>query len=74
VFPLLREAVLSGEFERGKAAAITGYGERTARTALSRLIGQGLLVSDSPRTPVRLGLPLAVIERWFPALYPAAKS
>lgn len=74
VFPLLREAVLSGEFERGKAAAVTGYGERTARTALSALIDKGLLVSDSPKTPVRLGLPLAVVERWFPALYPAARA
>ena len=73
-FPLLREAVLSGEFERGKAAAVTGYGERAARTVLSALIDKGLLVSDSPKTPVRLGFPLAVVERWFPALYPAARG
>jgi Fic family protein len=73
-FPLLREAVLSGEFERGKAPAITGYEERAARTVLSALIKWGLLVSDSPKTPVRLGLPLAVVERWFPALYPAAQG
>jgi Fic family protein len=73
-FPLLREAVLSGEFERGKAGALTGYGERTARTALSALIDKGLLVSDSPKTPVRLALPLIVVQRWFPALYPAARA
>jgi Fic family protein len=71
-FPLLREASLAGEFERGKAESITGYGERTARTALSSLIERGLLVSDTPKARVRLGFPLAVVERWFPALYPAA--
>jgi Fic family protein len=70
-FPLLREALLSGEFERGKANSITGYGERTARTVLSTLIEQRLLVSDTPKTAVRLGFPLPVVERWFPALYPA---
>jgi Fic family protein len=73
-FPLLREAVLAGEFERGKAASITGYEERAARTVLSALIKHGLLVSLSPKKPVRLGLPLAVVERWFPALYPAARA
>jgi hypothetical protein len=31
-FELIREAVLAGEFERGRAAAITGYGERQARS------------------------------------------
>jgi Fic family protein len=72
-FPLLREALLSGEFERGKADSITGYGERTARTTLSSLIERGLLISDSPKTPVRLGFPLEIVERWFPALYPATR-
>ena len=73
-FSLLREAVLAGEFERGKAASITGYEERAARTVLSALIKRGLLVSVSPKKPVRLGLPLAVVERWFPALYPAVRA
>ena len=73
-FPLLREALLSGEFERGKANSITGFGERTARAALSSLIERGLLVSDTPKTPVRLGFPIAVVERWFPALYPVAQG
>lgn len=73
-FQLLREAVLAGEFERGKAPSITGYAERMARIALSALTDKGLLISDTPKAPVRLGLPLAVIERWFPALYPAARA
>src|SRR5260370_38739025 len=48
-FQLLREALLSGDFARGKADSITGFSERTARTALSSLIERGLLVSDTPK-------------------------
>jgi len=70
-FELVREAVLAGEFDRGRAPALTGYGERQARIVLSRLVGKGLLKSDGPKMPVRLGFPIAVVERWFPALYPA---
>ena len=73
-FPLLREAVLSGEFERGRAGTITGFKERRAREALSALVERHLLVSDTPKSPVRLGFPIEVIERWFPSLYPAGES
>lgn len=67
---LLREALLTGEFERGKAPEITGYKERQARDVLGALLKAGLLVSDGQRAPVRLGFPLDVLERWFPRLYP----
>jgi Fic family protein len=69
-FHLLREALLAGSFERGKAASITGYKDRQARTVLSLLLEKELLVSDSPRGAVRLGFPIDVVERWFPKLYP----
>jgi len=71
-FPLLREALLAGEFERGHAATITGYRERMARNVLARLLELRLLTSVGPRAPVRLGFPINVVERWFPALYPAS--
>jgi hypothetical protein len=70
-FDLLREALLAGSFERGKADMITGYKERQARMVLADLVSKGLLVSDSPKSPVRLGFPIDVVERWFPKLYPA---
>ncbi len=73
-FPLLREALLAGEFERGQSPALTGYKERMARNVLSRLLELGLLVSPSPKASVRLGFPIDVVERWFPALYPANTS
>jgi hypothetical protein len=38
---------------------------------LAQLLETGLLVSAGSRAPVRLGFPISVVERWFPALYPA---
>ena len=68
---LLREALLAGEVERGRAADLTGYQERRGREILATLLKAGLLVSQGPRAPVRLGFPVEVAERWFPRLYPA---
>ena len=66
---LLREAILVGEFPRSRAADLTGYQDRQARTVLSELIAKGVLVSDTPKGAVRLGFPSTVVERWFPGLY-----
>jgi Fic family protein len=71
---LLREAVLAGEFTRGKAPDLTGYQERQARTVLNTLIEKGFLVSPTSRSAVRLGFPLAVVDRWFPRLYTGPAS
>jgi Fic family protein len=69
---LLREAVITGEYARGKAVEITGYEERQARTVMTSLLEKGLLVSPGTRGPLRLGFPIDVVDRWFPRLYPAA--
>jgi Fic family protein len=71
-FPLLREALLAGEFERGQAPSLTGYKQRMARSVVSKLLEVGLLTSPTHVARVRLGFPIAVVERWFPALYPAS--
>jgi Fic family protein len=72
-WPLLREAVMAGEYARGRAPSLTGYEERQARTVLNSLIERGYLVSPTTRSPVRLGFPATVVDRWFPRLYqPAA--
>lgn len=68
--PLLREGWLAGEFPRGRAPALTGYKDRRARDTLAALVRKGLLISDGPRKPVRLGFPIDVVGRWFPQLYP----
>ncbi len=72
-YTLLREALLIGEFERGKVEGITGLKDRAARAVLYALTQKGLLISDTPRGSVRLGFPIDVVERWFPLLYPNTK-
>jgi Fic family protein len=69
-FALLREALLSGELDRGRVPGLVDVSERTARRVISALIDRRLLVSESHRAPLRLGFPIDVIERWFPKLYP----
>jgi len=71
-FNLLREALLAGSFDRGKAPEITGYADRQARKVLKGLLDRGMLVSDSPKGAVRLGFPVEVLEFWLPRIYPAA--
>jgi hypothetical protein len=53
---------------RGDAPALTGYQERQARTVLNTLIDKGYLMSPTTRSPVKLGFPTAVVDRWFPRL------
>ncbi len=67
---LLREALLAGQLERHRAAELTGYQERRGRQVLTSLLKAGLLVSQGPKAPVRIGFPTEVAERWFPRLYP----
>jgi len=62
----------AGPVTRGEFAQLTGLGERTARSLLSRLLATKLLVSDSPLGPVRFGLPLDSLQFLFPELYPEA--
>ncbi len=62
----------SGPLSRAEFTQMTGLGERTARTLLSHLLSNGLMVSDSKLGPVRLGLPLEALQFLFPALYPEA--
>jgi Fic family protein len=70
-WPLLREAVKTGEFSRSRAEELTGYKERQARSVLAALLDRGVLISDSPKGRVRLAFPTDVAERWLPKLYPA---
>ena len=65
------EAVLyRGELPRGDAAAVVGTGERQARRIVSALLEKEVLLSDSPRSPLRLAFPAALASRWMPGLFP----
>ena len=68
--PLLEEALIRGEVERGDITRITGLPERTARRVLSDAIDAGLLSSETPKGPVSLRFPTDSLEVLFPRLYP----
>ena len=78
-FPLLRELVLHGEVERHRVSSFVGSGPAESRTWAAQhltaaLLNRGLIVADAPRAPFRLGLSAHVVDRWFPALYPALST
>lgn len=64
----------AGPLLRKEFAQMTNLGERTARSLLSRLLKDGLIVSDSASGPVRWGLPLDSLQFLFPELYPEAAT
>jgi Fic family protein len=64
----------SGPATRAEFRQLTGLGERTAQSLLSRLLATGLVESDTPLGPVRFGLPLDALQFLFPDLYPEAAT
>ncbi len=65
------EAILyRGELPRGDADAVVGTGPRQARRIVSALVDEGVLISDSPRAPLRLAFPATLAPRWMPGLFP----
>jgi Fic family protein len=67
---LLRDVAIRGEVPRGDAARITGMAISEARKVLSALVKERLLVSNSPKGPVRIGLPSHAVPFLIPDLYP----
>ena len=67
--PLLSEALVRGEVERGAASRITGLPERTARRVLNDAIAEGLLGSDTPKGAVSVRFPAATLDVLFPRLF-----
>lgn len=68
---LLRDVALRGEVPRGEAGRITGMATSEARKILSALVKERLLVSDTPKGPVRLSIPAHAAPFLIPDLYPA---
>jgi len=65
------EAILyRGELPRGDADTVVGTGERQARRIVSALVDKGVLISDTPRSPLRLIFPATLAARWMPGLFP----
>jgi Fic family protein len=72
--PALYHVFLAGSASRGEFKRMTGMPARTAERALAALLRRGLLESDSPKGPVRVGLPLDALSYYFPLLYPEATA
>jgi Fic family protein len=70
--PALHYLFLAGSLSRGEFKQVTGLASRTADRAIAALLRRGLLESDSPKGPVRFGLPLEALAYYFPLLYPEA--
>lgn len=67
---ILSEVMLRGSLARGEAKRITGLGERTARSLLSRLLDEKLLISENHKAPVKFNIPPKAIGYYLPGLYP----
>ncbi len=65
---------LAGSTPRGEFMQMTGLGERTASSLLSRLIETGLVKSFSRMAPVQVALPLDALQFLLPDLYPEAAT
>lgn len=65
---------LAGPTPRGEFQQMTGLGERTARSLLSRLIETGLVTSKGHTAPVQIAFPLDALQFLLPALYPEAAA
>ena len=68
---VLRTVATGGETTRGEAFRLAGIHPRTGSKLLQTLLEEGLVVSDSPKGPIRLGFPTHAAGYWFPDLYPA---
>lgn len=68
---ILRTVATGGEMARGEAFRLAGIHPRTGSKLLQTLLEEGLVVSDSPKGPIRLGFPTHAAGYWFPDLYPA---
>jgi Fic family protein len=66
------EAILyRGEISRGEMSGILNVTDRHARRLTSTLIERGILISDSPKSSLKLAFPAVLASRWMPGLFPA---
>jgi Fic family protein len=65
------EAILyRGEISRGEMSGILNVTDRHARRLTSALIEKGILISDSPKSALKLAFPAALAGRFMPGLFP----
>lgn len=70
----MHHVIAVGPTSRGDFNRMLGLGERTGRTVIAQLLKDGLLVSDTPKGELRIGLPLNTLNILLPNLYPEAAT
>lgn len=69
----LHYIAITGAIERGEFKKMTGMAERSAERLLKALLDYKLLLSDSPKGKVYMGVPLHSLQFLFPRLWPEAE-
>jgi Fic family protein len=72
--PALYHVFLAGSVKRGEFKRMTGLGARVADKVIAAMLKKELLVTDTPKGPVSVGLPLDALAFYFPRLYPEAAA
>ena len=67
---VLQAVLYRGELPRGEVGGVLGTSDRHARRVVAALIERRVLVSESPRAPLRIAFPAALASRWMPGLFP----
>ena len=66
---VLREGLIVDEIERGRVSRLAGVSDTTARGLIHWLVDAGLMISSTPKGPLRLVFDSKVLETYFPKLY-----
>ena len=67
---ILIYVILKGEIVRGKIPELLNKPERTTRDITKKLIINNLLKSVTPKSPLRLNLPVKYGTMLFPGIFP----
>jgi len=71
VIAILETILYRGEISRKEVTEILNVTDRHARRITSSLIEKGILISDTPKSSLKLGFPVELANRWMPGLFPA---
>ena len=73
--PALLDSVLfQGQVKRGEVEGILQVAPRTARRAVSDLLGAGILASDGVKSPLRIAFPAKLASEIMPGLFPSVRE
>lgn len=68
--PLLQKLFLVGEIKRSDVGQLTGLKDKTLTNLVSQLKKEGLITTESNRSPIKWALPIHAEEYYFPKLAP----